>query len=283
MQNITPHFEEDTIDIRELLAVLKRRKKLIYLLTALFTLLAITYVFITKPVYEVKSMIELGQIDSQPIANVQDIKQKLEYKYQVNVKKKKIKLPRVNTISVPKKSTNIFQVTAIAYSNQDAITFIDTVIDSIEKEYKEKIDAYIHNQKELMALTENDIRTNTKTLSNMRSELKTYNSKIISLKSEDAALAGIYALQIGQKQTELQKLTQYISTLNTKKQDLELSISPFKMKQTHIVGQIETLEKPIKPKKALTIIIAFITGLMFSVFLAFFLEFVAGIKEEKEN
>ena len=47
----------------------------------------------------------------------------------------------------------------------------------------------------------------------MKKELDTYSQKIISLKSEDAALAGIYALQIGQKQTELQNLKKYISKL----------------------------------------------------------------------
>ena len=30
------------------------------------------------------------------------------------------------------------------------------------------------------------------------------------------------------------------------------------MKPTHIVGEIETLEKPIKPKKKLIVIVAFI-------------------------
>jgi len=37
----------------------------------------------------------------------------------------------------------------------------------------------------------------------------------------------------------------------------------------------------VKPKKALIIIVAFITGLMFSIFLAFFLAFLRGLKEEK--
>jgi uncharacterized protein involved in exopolysaccharide biosynthesis len=40
------------------------------------------------------------------------------------------------------------------------------------------------------------------------------------------------------------------------------------------------IEHPIQPKKKLIVIVAFITGLMLSVFLAFFLEFLAGSKEE---
>ena len=117
----------------------------------------------------------------------------------------------------------------------------------------------------------------------MKKELDIYSQKIISLKSEDAALAGIYALQIGQKQSEVQNLKKYLSSLKNKEQNLKLSLTPLKMKPTHIVGEIETLEKPIKPKKKLIVIVAFITGLMLSVFLAFFLEFIKGMKEEEKE
>ena len=84
MQNNTQYIEEDKIDLRELFSVLKRRKKLIWSVMALFTLLALVYVFIAKPVYEVKTMIEVGQIDAKPIDDINDIKQKLSYEYQVN-------------------------------------------------------------------------------------------------------------------------------------------------------------------------------------------------------
>ena len=62
MQNNTQYIEEDKIDLRELFSVLKRRKKLIWSVTALFTLLALVYVFIAKPVYSGKVMIEIGQL-----------------------------------------------------------------------------------------------------------------------------------------------------------------------------------------------------------------------------
>ncbi len=280
MQNNTSYREEDKIDIRELFSVLKRRKKLIWSVTALFTLLAVVYIFIAKPVYEVKTMIEVGQIDAKPIDDINDIKQKLDYVYQVNVKGKKIALPRVKAISITKKSKNIMSIIIHGHHNEEAIKYIQTVIGKIETDYKEKTDAYTKNQKVLIKLIQEDIKNNSTSLQKMKEELDTYSQKIISLKSEDAALAGIYVLQIGQKQTELQKVKQYISELKTKVEELKLSITPLMMKPTHIVGEIETLEGPIKPKKLLIVIVAFITGLMLSIFLAFFLEFLRGEKEE---
>lgn len=280
MQNDTQYIEENKIDPGELFSIVKRRKKLIWTATALFTLLAVVYIFITKPVYEVKTMIELGQIDAKPIDDVNDIKEKLIYEYQVNVKGKVIALPRVKTISVPRDSLSILSISIHGHSNEEATKYIQSVINKIETQYKEKTDAYLNSQKELIKLTQEDIKENSIDLKQLKKELDTYRQKIISLKREDAALAGIYTLQIAQNQADLQQLKIYISELKTKEEELKLSITPLMMKPTHIVGEIETLEGPIKPKKLLIIIVAFITGLMLSIFLAFFLEFLRGVKEE---
>lgn len=283
MKNNIQYIQEDKMDLRELFFVLKKRKKLIWVVTALFTLFALGYVLISKPVYEINAMIEIGQIDEKPIDNVNDIKEKLSFKYQVNTNKnkKEIELPRVKAISIPNMSTNILSLTIHANSNEEGMKYIQTVINQIETEYKEKINTYENNQKELIELTQKDIKENTINYFQIEKELNEYSQKIISLKSQDAALAGIYVLQIGQINNQLQELKKYISELKTKEQELKLSITPLMMKPTHIAGQVETYDKPIKPKKLLIIIIAFITGLMISVFLAFFLEFIKGSKEEK--
>ena len=44
-------------------------------------------------------MIEVGKINDKPIDKIDNIQQKLNYEYQVNVKGKKIELPRVKSIS----------------------------------------------------------------------------------------------------------------------------------------------------------------------------------------
>ncbi len=281
-QNNTQYIQEDEIDLREIFATLKKRKKLIGIITVALTMLAIIYAFfIAKPIYEIKTMIEIGQIDAKPIDSVNNVQQKLSYEYQVNTKGNKIELPRVKSISVPKKADSILALSINSYSNDEGIKYIQNIISKIKIQYKEKTNAYTNSQKELITLIQKDILDNTDSLLQMKKKLDTYSQKIISLKSEDAALAGIYALQIGQKQTELQELKKYISALKTEEQKLKLSITPFMMKPTHIIGEIEVFDKPIKPKKKLIVVIAFITGLMLSIFLAFFLEFIGGMKEEE--
>ncbi len=55
----------------------------------------------------------------------------------------------------------------------------------------------------------------------------------------------------------------------------------YNYKNTTIVGDIITNDYPAKPKKKLIIAVAFVTGLIFSVFLVFFLEFIKSFKEDK--
>jgi len=284
MEQANQNTANDVIDLRELFSILQKRKKLISLVTVFITILAIVYAFlIAKPVYAVKSMIEVGEIDSKPIDNINTIQQKLSYVYKVNAKGVRREFPLVKSISVSKKSDNILSLVIHGKNNEESVKYIQTVISKIETQYKEKTDAYTDNQKKLIKLVQEDIKENSISLEQMKEELGHYSQKIISLKSEDAALAGIYALQIGQKQTELQDLKKYTSELKAKDQELKLSITPLMMKPTQIVGDIETLEKPIKPKKKLIVVVSFITGLIFSVFLAFFLEFLRGIRKKEDE
>jgi len=276
---------EDTIDIRELIETIKKRKTLIYAITGVMTLLAVLYAFVlAKPVYEVKAMIEIGKIeagtkDEKTLDDLVDVKQKLEYTYGVKSKKQQA-LPRVKSISIAKNSKGIFSIVVEGRDNDSTIEHIKKVVYKLENDYAQKIKAYTDTKKELIELTQKDIKETQNNLIDIGKTLKNYNQKVLSITEKDAALAGLYTIQISQNQARLQELQSRISELKTKEFKLKLSLSPLRITQTHIVGEVESLDKPIKPKKALIIIVAFITALMFSIFLVFFLEFLRGMKEE---
>lgn len=48
-----------------------------------------------------------------------------------------------------------------------------------------------------------------------------------------------------------------------------------------VVTPLSVSNEPIKPKKKLVVIVSFITGLLFSIFLAFFLEFLTEAKKKR--
>ena len=280
-------IQNDVIDLKELWAVVAKRKKLIYAITILVTLLAIVYAYMfAKPVYQVQAMVEIGKIDAgtkdeSTLDDIIDLKQKLEYLYGTKSKKQR-SYPKVKSISVAKKSKSIFSIAVEGRSNEEAITLIDTIIKKVETDYANKVNTYIETQKELISLTQSDINDTRENLENIQQSLKDYNQKIMSLSTQDAALAGIYTIQISQNQGRAQALQSRISALKAKEYDMKLSVSPLRIKPTHIVGEVEVLERPIKPKKVLIVIVSFITALMFSIFLAFFLSFLSGLRDEKK-
>ena len=59
--------------------------------------------------------------------------------------------------------------------------------------------------------------------------------------------------------------------------------SGYKVINTQMIEDIKIDTSPIKPKKKLIVIVAFITGLMFSIFLVFFLSFVRGMSKEEDE
>ncbi|WP_297434797.1 Wzz/FepE/Etk N-terminal domain-containing protein [Sulfurimonas sp.] len=273
-------YEEDTIDLRELWAVLRKRKRLIWFITGVVTLAALAYVLLVRPVYEVKGVVELAQIDKKAVQNANDLRQKLSFIYGVNTKGKKREYPIVQAITLPKKSKNLLIVTARGYNNASAKKKLENVIEYVKKIQDKELKFYVETQKKSLALTTSDLKRNQQLIAQIQEDLKNYQKKLLSISKQSAALAGIYSIEIGKKQTELNDVTNQLYALRDTKNSITLSISPLKIHKTVIVGSIEELDKPVKPKKKLIVIVAFITGLMLSVFIAFFLEFIQSERKE---
>ena len=66
-------------------------------------------------------------------------------------------------------------------------------------------------------------------------------------------------------------------------EQLKFNMSSQNIQNSHIVGHYIIHDYPTKPKKKLIVIVAFVTGLILSVFLVFFIDFIKGFKEEYIN
>jgi len=147
-------MQEETIDLKELYLILKKRKKLIWIVTFLFTLLSLAYVFLTKPVYEVKAVVELAQIDRKPVHPTETLKHKINTIFEVGVKNKKIELPIVTSVEIPKKTTNILVIKAQGYDNASAKEKLLEAISYIATEQNKELTSYTDIQKKRLFLTE---------------------------------------------------------------------------------------------------------------------------------
>ena len=81
---------------------------------------------------------------------------------------------------------------------------------------------------------------------------------------------------------KLQETVLYVQNRHKKMAKLYSSKSA-KIKETQLVGDIVIVDTTKKMKKKLIVVVGFITGLMLSVFLAFFLEFIQSAKKDEEH
>ena len=62
---------------------------------------------------------------------------------------------------------------------------------------------------------------------------------------------------------------------------VKLNLSNKKANNSEIVGDILVDDNPIKPKKVLIIVVAFVTGFILAIFIVFLMQFISGFRKEK--
>jgi capsular polysaccharide biosynthesis protein len=375
LQHTTQYIEEETIDLRELFTVLKRRKKLIGSVTALFTLMALLYVLMAQPIYEVKSNLMVGFIGKDKDgkkANIEEpevIAKRLSIVFDVKeeIKVKKF-ISKVSDISISKKIKNFITIKTQAISNDEALKKNKEVVKYAQDLYQPNIDRYIADVDNNIKATEEKIKNlenlETKNLQRKielletqkiieidekinfyekikipslkekikfnQEKLEEYTSAVKKLyqsnkKIENTTTIAISSMQmvnyqnlILNSQNKIEDLKTEISLINIEtipnlvknkkniqndmlrklkyklnielpykkvkilehRDQLKYSKSKQNIQNSKVIGKYIILDHPIKPKKLLILIAAFITGLMLSVFLAFFMEFLQGTKEK---
>ena len=348
MQNNTQYIQEDKIDLRELFSILKRRKKLIWSVTTLLTLIALVYVLIVTPWWQVNATIEIGKKgynkegEAIYLENGAGVQERLQVKYIDVFKNVKDRESLIKSISISKKNPQFLSITALGKDNALAVNEVKKVINEVLTEHNKIIEEIVakkqseldnidrsifqleHN--EMTKILENidyikkiEIPSIDETIATVTADLEKSEKQrdealknLISLKN-DASLSSLRMAQIQNLEYKISANQIKLIDLNTKKQAITSTTLPEeerkmeKLKkvklvslqekrklillsmQSHnyhnsaIVSNIITQDKPVKPKKILIVIVAFITGLMLSVFLAFFLEFLGGMKSKEKD
>jgi len=310
---------EDEIDLRELFITLKKNKKIIFIVTTLVTLLAIVYVMIKTPIYEASTLVEIGNYKLNNnnnkilLDNPAQLSKELTVIFVDMNKNKKDLKAKITKISIPKKSKSFIEINSEGYSNALATAEIKKVVEYIQQKHQkilndvserrkfeiETIERKIHNIKtketklldKKILLQEISLRKYTKQLNSTDQNLK-------KLEKSNPTLAALLLMEKRNLSDFLLKLNMQLLDLKDKKNNLDTNVVwdleekknflasmllPHNYKNSHIVGDILTNNYPAKPKKKLIVVVAFITGLILSVFLVFFLEFLKGFKEEEKS
>jgi len=266
VQYIPVECDEDEISLKDIIKNLLKHKKFIVIFTLLITALAVIYVFIKKPVYEINASVQLGYINSNSKIYLLDPYATKVYLENVYKKDKfdKIKYPTIN-ISTPKNIKDIYNLNIDAHSNKDAEEYLNKILNDLKNKESKKLKVVkLEINKKINILKNANNR--------LKSELKTLNEKLKNTK--DAQLYATILNNISEIQSEITKNELTIT-------NLENTLSPANTTLTHIIGTVKKSPNPIKPKKKLIITVAFITGLILSIFLVFLIEFIKSLKDEE--
>lgn len=261
---------EDSIDLRELLQNISTHKILIIVLTSCITFLGVVYAFVKTPTYEAKAILGIGSYSDNTLLETPfSVIKKLEINQQTN--KSTSDESSLDRIIPLKGSENLLELVVIAPSNEKAIKKLERITLEIKERHQNLLNAYV-----------TPINKEIKRLEQQREELKNEKQALMNfiankteifehIAKDNLAVAVIYMIDLNNKSLELSDMKMKIFTLDNQIKELELTISSKNIKSTGIVEQIMTNDEPIKPRKAGIIAIAFISGFISSLFIAFFL------------
>jgi LPS O-antigen subunit length determinant protein (WzzB/FepE family) len=310
----TQYIQEDEIDLRELFRTIMDSKKLIILITSVITILAVIYAYTATPLYEAKALIEIGNYkvnnNNNSTNNKILLNKPAQLSKKLNVifidihKNDKDKKSEVISILVPKESKEFLEIKALAISNELAIKEINLVLSHIQEKDKiilldvknrrelkiNNINSQISNiQEKQVQLFDKNIKLQIEKLVKFKEQLNDIKQNIKWIQKKQPVLAALQLmgksdltrsiLTLEMNIIELQNrkeevTTMKINSLIEKRNLLQSMLLPYNYKNSKIIGKILTNDYSIKPKKKLIVIVAFITGLILSIFLVFFLAFL---------
>lgn len=262
----------DEIDLRELWLTVVKHKKFIGLMTSCVTILAVVFVFMKTPIYEIKAILEIGFFNTSTFFETPtNLVKKLEQNYIDNQGESQEKT-LLTKVSLVKGSINLVELVVEAQSNNEALAKLLFIEEDVKQKHKQIIESYLNqiNIKisNLKAQKEDLLQEKEK----LNEFIHTKTNLIDKILKDNAAVAAVYSIELNNKTLELTELKNKIYTLNSQISDLEILLAPSSLKETSILGEITKSDKPVKPKKALLVVVSFVTGLILSTFLVFIIE-----------
>lgn len=173
-------MQEEQIDLKELFGTIWEKKLFVLVFTFVITLCAIAYAYIKTPIYEVKSILEVGFIDKQLVEEPAVLEQKLNVVFSVDDKNVNNDSRKgiVSSILQMKTVKNFIEVKTEGISNEIAISKNKEILDYARKLYEPKIEIFKIN-------TQNELSNTIRDIELLKTqEIKTIEDEISFLKNE---------------------------------------------------------------------------------------------------
>lgn len=249
------------VNLVDLWEVLTRRKTVAISALGLVLLCAVAFVVFSKPVYESKSVIQVGQVGLVgPLEETAILVQRLQAKH-----------PFIGKIEEGQgKTSSIITISVQAPSQAEASQRLRKITDELFDEHKVKFDTVIASHQEKYA----SVRQHIDTIKGLISELSLL---IIEMtKKKELAQATILVLEKSNLAKSLSALEESAITLNRNMNH------PLSMR-TSFIAEPTSPATPIKPRPRIIITLSIILGLILGILSAFLVESIGKVRQQMAN
>ena len=268
------------IETQENPATMTWRPRLILGITAFMTLCSVLYAFvIAKPIYEAQALIQVGKINGNHVEPIKSTREKLAFTHQLDSWGDSKKLPVVSSAVVVAGQTDLLLIKTIGLSNEDAVKLLHTKADTLIKRQSKDVEKAQKAYKTTIKNSEFQLKSAKASIKELRRNIADYDRKVLKLTKEDVALLGTYFLELWKLRAKIEKQEQWIGTVSHHLGSARLMLIDTVPPQ--LVDKILTSEKPAKPRKALIVTVGFVSGLLFSLLIVFFLDFLLDMREKR--
>ncbi|MGB6328766.1 MAG: Wzz/FepE/Etk N-terminal domain-containing protein [Halarcobacter sp.] len=249
--------------------------------------------------------------------DIKNLEEQIDYIEKVEKVNLQKKIERIRTQSIPKidEKINLIKTQEITKLNKQIsliknveLKIIDKKLEFSSRKLKEyenflmdisKNKSSNNTQNMLMSMQSLNIQNVIFNIPNIIEDLKRERKKLLNITIKDLENKKENLLKIKIKDLELEKqnlindhirkleinlnidLKNKINMLKDEIQLKKLNLTNNSIKNSEVVGTIQVHDYPIKPKKKLIVIVSFITGLILSIFIVFFMNFVNSLRKEE--
>jgi len=259
--------------VKKLHHILPSRPRIIIGITTLMTLGAAIYVYlIAKPVYEAQALVQIGKVNGGTVEPPDSIREKLVFTRQLDAPYHSEKVPALTSVELvlPQKDLIVFR--SSAYSREEAVKLLKTEVDSLIKRENKIVEKGRKEYRDSIKNSKIQLKNTTSAIKKLKQEISDIDQKIQKLGKDDVALLGSYFIEIRKLRNDIERNEQWVSATNyyIRHTNLKLidTISP------KLVGEINASNKPARPRKLLIIAMAFVSGILLSLLIVLFLDFI---------
>jgi len=260
-------YPQDEISLSEIIAVLRRRYLLIMCIVVLAMIAVVAYVVNTPSVYESRTVLRLGLVggmqgisDDKPIEASAILIKRLQEDYGIEDDKERPDLPRLESVSADKSSAELIEITARAYSPDDAQNFLRGVTDVLLLEHRQLYD----RARQVLGGQLDYLRSIEARIDQALTEI---DAQIKQLAQRDTSTAALFTLEKSRLVEQLLEAQGRVSEIEVA-QDLKSYPSSLLRIATYS-------ESVVSPKRLLILMLTFILALIMGVVLAFMVEFAS--------